>query len=246
MDETKRTKHNEYQIDYFEQNYKKTMQPAVGTPYSNRQVDELVQYANLQKDELILDVGCGIGRYTLPLAERGFNVEGLDLTQGLLDQLHEHDGGRYNISLYCADVLNPPEELVGKYDVLVGFFTLHHLHDIHACYASMINLLKPGGRIIFLEPNAYNPLYYVQIALTPRMTWDGDGGVRLMRRGYIFDAMEKAGFENLSIERFGFFPPMIVNRPGGQTVESIFESIPIWKPILPFQMFMGYKPNGAS
>lgn len=243
MTQTHRDKHNQQQIDYFEQNYKRNMQPAAGTRYTNRQTDELINFANITKDDYILDVGCGIGRYTLPFAQRGYQIEGLDLASGLLEQLRQLDGGQYNIPLYCADIIDPPQDLLGRYDVLIGFFTLHHLHDIGACYASMIHLLKPGGRIIFLEPNAYNPLYYIQITLTPTMTWEGDGGIINMRKGYLFNAMESAGFTNLDIKRFGFFPPVIVNRPTGAKVESLLEHIPLWRGLLPFQLFFGVKPD---
>lgn len=29
----------------------------------------------------------------------------------------------------------------------------------------------------FLEPNAFNPLYYFQITLTPEMRWEGEKGI---------------------------------------------------------------------
>lgn len=231
--------HNQQQIQYFESSFKKTMQPAEGTQYINRQVDEFVSFSGITKDERLLDVGCGIGRYTLPLARRGFRIEGLDLTQGLLDQLHQHDGGRFNIPLYRADVLYPPDELIGQFDALVGFFTLHHLHDIPGCFKAMTRLLKPSGRIIFLEPNALNPLYYIQMAITPTMTWEGDGGLIYMRRNYVFRAMRDAGLVDLQLKRFGFFPPAIVNHPAGARLERILERFPLWRPVLPFQLFMG-------
>ena len=44
--------------------------------YVERQVDALVRFAELSEGERILDVGCGMGRYTFPLAERGLRVEG--------------------------------------------------------------------------------------------------------------------------------------------------------------------------
>lgn len=234
-----RDKHNQNQLDYFNSSFKRNMQPQGASPYVQRQIDEVIDFAGLTKEQRILDVGCGIGRYTLPLAERGYQIEGLDLSQHLLDQLHEHDNGRFNIPVYAADILDPPENLLGQFDVLVGFFTLHHLHDIPACYQSMKRFLKPGGRIVFLEPNAFNPLYYIQITLTPTMTWRGDGGIIYMRKGYIFEAMQQANMIDLRIKRFGFFPPMIVNRRFGQSLERPFEAFPLWHPLLPFQIFMG-------
>ena len=77
------------------------------------------------------------------------------------------------------------------------FFTLHHVHDIPACYRAMAQMVKPGGRIVFLEPNPFNLLYYLQILFTPRMTWSGERGIPNMRKSLVFEAMHTAG---------GFYP----------------------------------------
>lgn len=78
----------------------------------------------------MLDVGCGMGRYTLILAERGFALEGLDLSPVLLQRLRVFNGGRFNIPLHGADVMNPPAELQERFDAVVGFFALHHMHEL--------------------------------------------------------------------------------------------------------------------
>jgi len=211
------------------------------TQYLRRHIDEVVRVAGLSKGIRVIEIGCGMGRYTLLLAKLGFNVEGLDLSPFLLEKLSEFGSGRYRIPLHCADIAHPPAELLGQFDALVGFFTLHHLHDLLGSFKAMIRLLKPGGCLVFLEPNPYNPLYYLQILLTPSMTWKGDGGILRMRRGIIFRAMRDAGCSRLGMTRFGFFPPFLSNRPWGQKIELILERTPIWRPLLPFQIFRGQR-----
>jgi SAM-dependent methyltransferase len=180
-----------------------------------------------------------MGRYTLPLASRGLQVEGIDISHELLDRLRSHAAGRYKIPLHEADVLDPPAELRGRFDAIVGFFVLHHLHDVAACMRSMAELVVRGGRLAFVEPNAYNPLYYVQIAARPTMSWEGDGGVAQMRRAPLVDALRGAGVAEPRLERFGFFPPFIADRPGGAALERRLERIPVLGPVLPFQLFGG-------
>ncbi len=180
---------------------------------------------------------------TLLLAERGYNVEGLDLTPGLLDLLRKSDNGKFNIPLHETDILTHDPELDGTFDSVVGFFALHHFYDIPASFKAITHLAKPGALVMFLEPNAFNPLYYLQILLTPGMTWKGDKGVAKMRKKPIFQAMESAGLEQITIHRFGFFPPFITNTALGSVLESNFEKFPLWKAILPFQIFMGIKPS---
>jgi SAM-dependent methyltransferase len=205
-------------------------------------VDALVEFAGLAAGDHVLDVGCGMGRYTLPLAERGFSVEGLDLSRTLLGRLEAFNAGRHEIPLHCADILELPESFNGTFDAAVGFFTLHHLHDLSASFAAMARVVRPGGRIVFLEPNPLNVLYYVQLAVAPGMSWQGDKGILKMRPRTVFLAMEQAGLTSPTLKRFGLFPPFAANRPLGGRLERSLERVPLWRPILAFQVFRGDVP----
>jgi SAM-dependent methyltransferase len=231
-------KHNRAQIEYFEHAGKRAMRPTP-SPYVERQVEELVRFADLAAGERVLDVGCGMGRYTFPLAERGLQVEGLDLSQTLLDRLDDFNAGRYDIPLHCADVIDLPSTLGGQFDAVVGFFTLHHLHDLPASFAAMARLVRPGGRVVFLEPNPLNVLYYVQIVVAPGMTWQGDKGILKMRPQTVFAAMANGGLGGLSMTRFGLFPPFLANRPWGSRLERTLERVGVWRSLLAFQLFRG-------
>jgi 2-polyprenyl-3-methyl-5-hydroxy-6-metoxy-1,4-benzoquinol methylase len=233
--------HNREQVRYFERAGKEAMRP-VGTPYVERQVQELCAYAELLPGERVLDVGCGMGRYTFPLAERGFLVEGLDLSASLLRELDRFNAGRYVIPLHCLDVVDAPDSLGARFDAVVGFFTLHHLHDLVSSFDAMSRLVKPGGRVVFLEPNPLNPLYYVQIVASPGMTWKGDRGILKMRPKTVFAAMARAGMQETSTRRFGLFPPFVANLEGGSDAERALERVPLWRPLLAFQLFRATRP----
>jgi len=234
--------HNRAQIEYFEHAGKEAMRPAA-TPYVERQVDALVRFAGLEAGDHVLDVGCGMGRYTLPLAERGLSVEGIDLSRTLLDRLEAFNGGRYEITLHCADILELPESLAGTFDAAVGFFTLHHLHELSASFGAMARLVRPGGRIVFLEPNPLNVLYYIQLVVAPGMSWQGDKGILNMRPRTVYAAMEEAGLTSPALERFGLFPPVAANRPLGARLERGLERVPLWRAFLAFQLFRGGVPG---
>jgi SAM-dependent methyltransferase len=234
--------HNEKQLAYFGAGVKDTMRPA-DTPYVRRQVDEMLRTAGIEKHHRIIEVGCGMGRYTLPLLRRGYhNLAGLDLSPFLLDQLRGYLEGEADIPLYCADLIDHPAELDGQFDFVAGFFMLHHLHDLELCFAAMRRMLKPGGRLVFLEPNAYNVSYYLQILLSPRMTWEGDKGVARMRPGVVFPAMRRAGLVNPAVHRFGFLPPALANRARVRPLEGLLEAIPPLRPVRAFQLFQAQAP----
>ena len=235
--------HNRVQRAYFEERPIPRMVP-VDTPYLRRHVDELIARAGLEPGARVLDVGCGMGRYTIPLADRGFEVEALDLSPVLLEALRAYDGGRDRIALHAADVADPPEELHERFDAVIGFFALHHVHDLEACFRGMQRLVKPGGTVAFLEPNPLNPLYYVQITVTPGMSWQGDGGIVRMRPRLLFAAMRAAGLTPQSVSRFGFLPPFAANTPVGAAAERRLERVRLWRAALPFQVFVARAPHG--
>lgn len=233
--------HNRAQRDYFEARVKRTMVPRPSR-YLARHVDELVRHASITPPQRILEVGCGMGRYTLLLAERGFAVEGLDLTPDLLEKLDAYNGGRFDIPLHAADTAHPPDALVGAFDAVVGFFALHHMHDLDACYGGMARLVRPGGTVVFVEPNPFNPSYYAQILLSPRMRWRAERGILRMRRRPIFGAMTAAGLVGPRLARFGLFPPLLAERAWTGGIERAAESTLAPTPCLAFQIFSARRP----
>jgi 2-polyprenyl-3-methyl-5-hydroxy-6-metoxy-1,4-benzoquinol methylase len=233
--------HNRGQRAYFDARVKRTMVPR-RSRYVERQIDELVRHAGLTRNQRLLEVGCGMGRYTLPLAERGFSVEGLDLTPGLLEKLDAFNGGRFPIPLHAADVADPPPALVGAFDAIVGFFALHHMHDLDACYAGMARMVRPGGSVTFVEPNPFNPSYYAQILLSPSIRWRAERGLLKMRRETIFGAMAAAGLETMRLARFGLFPPVLADRAWTRPIEAGMEAALSPTPCLAFQIFSARRP----
>ena len=238
--------HNRRQREYFERTLKATMVPR-DTPYIRRHVDEMLRRVAPRPGERVLEVGCGMGRHALLMAARGIRLEGLELSPVLLDQFRMANGGRYDIPLHCADILHPPQHLEGQFDVVVGFFMLHHLPDLAAGMRAIASVLKPRGRAAFIEPNPINPFYYLQIIFTPNMRWREERGILQMRSAVMGLAMRQAGLEPTPPERFGFFPPAVANRAWGARLEAVLERQRILRPWLPFQVFAGTRAaSGAS
>ena len=112
VDPSQLEEHNTLQRHYFSSTPKPRMAPH-RSPYVDRQVDAMIRFARLQPGQRILDVGCGMGRYTLPLAERGLQVEGLDLTPALLEELERQNKTGSRIPLHCGDLLDLAIQPVG-------------------------------------------------------------------------------------------------------------------------------------
>ena len=84
-------------------------------------------------------------------------------------------------------------------------------------------LLTDGARIAFCEPNGLNPLFYLQISLTPGMSWRGEPGILRMRPGWVLPALERAGYDMLQQTSYGFLPPALACRRWGRALELHLE-----------------------
>lgn len=215
-------RHNDYQRNYFSRPGRKPRMVQGTTPSVERHLDVSLEAVGARPGDRLLEVGCGMGRFTQLLAARGYRMTGADLSPELLAVARENDPqGR--ISYVCCDAGEVDSHVQGPFDGVVGFFFLHHLPALRPTFAAGARLLRPGGRVAFIEPNAFYPLFYLQILLTPGMSFEGDGGVARMRRGPFRRAWREAGLRDMSLDRYGLFPPFLANRSWGRRAESLLE-----------------------
>jgi SAM-dependent methyltransferase len=104
------------------------------------------------KGDYAVDLGCGPGCQSLPLAELGYDVLAIDFCQALLVELEEHTNG-LSVKPICDDVLNFPEHLSQPADLIVCMGdTLVHLPDpktVQSLISKICDSLKPGGKFIY-------------------------------------------------------------------------------------------------
>ena len=236
--------HNDVQRRHFARDPEANprMRP-VDSVYVDRHIDRLLRLAPIRKGDRVLDVGSGMGKFTLPLLRRGYAIEALDLSQDQLERLTARVPDGVDLPTHCRDLLDVPDELRGRFDVVTGFFMLHHLLDLPASFMALRSYLRPGGRVAFLEPNAFNPLYYLQITLTPGMSWRSDKGVIAMRRNQLVAALEEAGYTSIQAQRSGMFPPALTNRPWGRRLEDAIDRSGAVEPMAAFQVLTGVSPG---
>jgi ubiquinone/menaquinone biosynthesis C-methylase UbiE len=124
------------------------------TPVFARFRDAILAAAELGPDAVVVDVGCGTGLVTLPIARRCRAAVGLDASPAMLARLHEHArrSGAANISLVRGDMrrLPFPEASV---DAVVSCYAFHHLSDDgkELAAAEAFRVLKPGGRMVTVD-----------------------------------------------------------------------------------------------
>ena len=98
----------------------------------------------------LLDVPCGFGRHTVPLAAAGFRVTGVDRTQPLLDEARRRAGeGRWP-KFARADYRELPFADASFDAALNLFSSLGYLGDEEdtRALAEIGRVLRPGGRLL--------------------------------------------------------------------------------------------------
>jgi len=106
---------------------------------------------------LILDAGCGPGTSGIILAEMGGAVIGIDISP-LAVELAKDRAMRKGVQF--SAVLGDLEKLParnGSFDMCLCVWVLHHFPNIRPPLSELARVLKPGGRILILEPNESNP-----------------------------------------------------------------------------------------
>lgn len=94
---------------------------------------------------LVLDAGCGMGRYLKVLKSAGATLVGLDLSWAVR-AARESLAGSPEILIVRGDLLRLPLP-EGQFDQIYSLGVLDHTPDPRAAFLNLARLLKPGGRI---------------------------------------------------------------------------------------------------
>jgi 2-polyprenyl-6-hydroxyphenyl methylase/3-demethylubiquinone-9 3-methyltransferase len=103
----------------------------------------------------ILDVGCGGGFLSNPLAQEGYPVTGIDLSAESLEVARRHDPTA-SVQYLSANAYALPFENQ-QFDVVCAMDFLEHVEDPALAIQEMSRVLKPGGLFFFHTFNR-NPI----------------------------------------------------------------------------------------
>lgn len=122
-------------------------------------------WADLQNRQ-ILEAGCGAGRFTEVLLERGADVTSIDLSDAVeANQDNFPQNGRHRIAQ--ADILALPFGHQ-QFDVVLCLGVIQHTPDPERTIEALYRRVKPGGWLVF-DHYTYNALYYTKMAPYFRM-----------------------------------------------------------------------------
>jgi SAM-dependent methyltransferase len=129
--------------------------------YPEGLIEDLVRLADLHPGDRLLEIGCGTGKATRPLAEHGFSIQCVEMGPQLAAQ------ARRNLAGFPVEVQVAPfetwEGAPESFD-LVYAATAWHWIDPAVGYAKSHALLRPGGHLAFWSarhafPPGFDPFF---------------------------------------------------------------------------------------
>jgi len=94
---------------------------------------------------LVLDVGCGMGRFADVVSRWGGQVVGVDLSAAV-EAARANLEDRPNVQILQADCFRLPFAR-DSFDVIYSLGVLHHTPDCAAAFRALVPFLKPGGTL---------------------------------------------------------------------------------------------------
>lgn len=109
----------------------------------------LTDYAGIQPNQTVLDVGCGTGVVAVTAARKGAKVKGLDLSPVLLEKANSNARlANVKIDFVEGDVEALPYK-DGEFDIVLSQFGHMFAPRPSVAISEMLRVLRPGGVIAF-------------------------------------------------------------------------------------------------
>ena len=120
---------------------------AIAREMGTSEAEGFVARMALESGARVLDIACGTGNVTIPLARRGARVTGLDMMPHLLEEARARadlEGLQIRFDEGFAETLPYPD---AGFDVLVSMFGIMFSPLPATVVSEMARVLRPGGRL---------------------------------------------------------------------------------------------------
>ena len=196
-----------------------------------RRADLLLSEMDNLQNKSMMEIGCGTGEIAFWMAEK---VPAKVLSTDLCVPFIEEAAKKYKLPNLRYEVLdfNKADEFKGEtFDYIVGNGILHHLYyHLDECFVNMRKLLKDNGKLIFMEPNIFNPYIYLIFSFAPlRKAANLEPDEMAFSKSWITKKLQASGYKDIKVEYRDFlFPgiPDILIKPS-IVAGDVLEKLPL-------------------
>jgi ubiquinone/menaquinone biosynthesis C-methylase UbiE len=137
---------------YFDEQYLLEYEPLFSLEKDRCEVARLIEVMGLPVGAKVLDVPCGQGRHAHLLAEAGYSVQGVDLSEQLLAIARKRGTGPA-LAYTRADMRRLPASWTNRFDAVINLFTSFGFFldpgDDARVIQEFARVLKPGGLLVW-------------------------------------------------------------------------------------------------
>jgi SAM-dependent methyltransferase len=146
----------------------------------------------------ILEVGCGIGTYTVALAKGGRRIVSIDIEDAFITDATLRAKRFPNVHFVCGDITNANVLLPGEdgFDTVILLDVLEHIEDDADLLSSLRAKLSPGGHLILKVPAMPSLYSSMDRAI---------GHWRRYDKNSLSEVVQRAGFEIVEMWWFNAF-----------------------------------------
>ena len=173
----------------------------------------ILHAAAIKEGETAIDIGCGTGGTSLPLARAAGpsgRVLGVDISAPLIAEAKKRAeaAGVSNVDFVVADAGAYAFE-PGKADLLFSRFGVMFFGDPYAAFGNIRKALKSGGRVAFVcwQEIQKNPFFILPMGAAFEVLGPPEpqpprapGPFAFGEKDYVNDILKKADFSNIGIE----------------------------------------------
>ena len=197
---------------------------------AERRCDLIAALMREDPRETVLEIGCGTGKNAyLIAAKTQKDTVAADVCAPFVAAAAE-TYQRGNLRYEVRDFSKTTDFQPGSFDYVIGNGILHHLYQhLDESLARMRELLKPNGRIIFMEPNLLNPYCYCIFSYSPlRKLARLDPDEMAFSKPFAEAMLARAGYRNICVQYRDFLLPgipRVLIKPS-IAAGAVFEKLP--------------------
>jgi SAM-dependent methyltransferase len=122
------------------------------------EVGEIVNRTQPSQESKILDIGCGTGHHVSELAQKNYDVVGIDVSPSMIKQAKE---AYPKYTFKVADALRGNTFNPNSFThILCLYFTIYYMSDKMLFLRNCINWLRPGGYLVvhLVDRDMFDPI----------------------------------------------------------------------------------------